>query len=459
LACLSVGLIPGNRPVILLPLILTYREKLVFTFTGSIIILSIDSCQHHRTLMTPFLQLLLLLAIILLLAKIGGYISIRLHQPSVLGELIVGLILGPSLINILHQPLFESLILEEVISEMAEMGVLLLMFVAGLELHLSELMRNVKVSALAGILGVAAPVSLGWGIGVLAGFEPNHALFLGLTMGATSVSISAQTLMELKVLRSRVGLGLLGAAVFDDVLVILLLSSFLALIGGSGGFADVMVIFFRMLIFLALSLLLGIYVLPRLVRLIAPLPISQGILTLALVVMFFYGVASEIVGGMAAITGSFLAGLMFARSPEKERLERGISPLAYGLFVPIFFVHIGLEVDIGVLQKGAYMLVIGIIVSAILGKLLGAGLGARLAGFSWIESFQLGAGMVSRGEVGLILASVGLKEGLLASREFSAVVAVVLFSTLLTPPLLRYLFSYEKKRIHVPDPVQLEEVN
>jgi Kef-type K+ transport system membrane component KefB len=408
--------------------------------------------------MTPFLQLLLLLAIILLCAKIGGYISVRLHQPSVLGELIVGLILGPSLINILHQPLLESLLLEEVISELADIGVLLLMFVAGLELHLSELARNRRISALSGFFGVALPVLLGWGIGRLAGFENSHAFFLGLTLGATSVSISAQTLMELNALRSRVGLSLLGAAVFDDVLVILLLSSFLALSGGGGGFIEIVIVFLQMVAFLGLSVLIGISVLPRLVRIISPLPISQGILTLALVVMFLYGVAAEVFGGMAAITGSFLAGLMFARSPEKDRLQRGINPLAYGLFVPIFFVHIGLEVDIGAMKSGAISLVIGIILVAIAGKLFGAGFGARLAGFTWLESAQLGAGMVSRGEVGLILATVGVKEGLLASGEFSAVVAMVLFSTLITPPLLRFLFSIDKAKYKLSVPVGTKEM-
>lgn len=391
--------------------------------------------------MTHFIQLLVLLAVILLLAKIGGYISIRLRQPSVLGELLVGLILGPSLVNILHIPLFESPVLPEIIAELAEMGVLFLMFVAGLELHLSELMRNVKVSALAGFLGVAAPVGLGYGVGALFGFEPQHALFLGLTLGATSVSISAQTLIELKALRSRVGLGLLGAAVFDDVLVILLLSSFLALGGTGDGLTQVLLIFVRMAAFLGISLLFGLYALPRLVRLVSTLPISQGTLTLALVVMFVYAAAAEVVGGMAAITGSFLAGLMFARSPEKERLQRGIANLSYGFFVPIFFVHIGLEMDMSTMSSDAWLLVSGVIVAAVVGKLFGAGLGARMAGFSWLESAQLGAGMVSRGEVGLILASVGMRENLLLAREFSAVVAVVLFSTLATPLLLRFLFS------------------
>lgn len=390
--------------------------------------------------MSPFLQLALLLAILLFAAKLAGYLSTSLHQPAVLGELLVGLFIGPSVIDIFQIPWFSDQLLENTIHALAEMGVLLLMFVAGLELHLADLARNGKVSLYAGVLGVLIPVLLGAGIGALAGFAPSQSIFLGLTMGATSVSISAQTLMELKALRSRVGMGLLGAAVFDDILVILLLSLFLAFGAEGGSITALAIVFLRMIVFLVISAFFGLLTLPWLVRKISPLPISQGVLTLALVVMFLYGVAAEILGGMAAITGAFLAGLMFARAPEKERLERGMSAISYGLFVPIFFVNIGLSVDLRQTGISALLLLAIITLTAVAGKFIGAGAGARLAGFSWNEAAQLGAGMVSRGEVGLILASVGVKEGLLHPDHFSAIVGMVLISTLITPPLLRYLF-------------------
>ena len=395
--------------------------------------------------MSVFLQLALLIAIILLAAKTAGYLSVRLGQPSVLGELLVGILLGPSLLDILHLP-FITGHLGETIKELGELGVLLLMFIAGLELHLNELTRNTKVSALSGIMGVLTPVALGTGTGLLFGLHWDSALFLGLTLGATSVSISAQTLMELKVLRTRVGLGLLGAAVFDDVLIILLLSIFLAVASGGTSVLGILWILAKMIIFLVASAAFGLYALPKMVRITRKLPISQGVLSLAMVVMLFYGVAAEVVGGMAAITGSFLAGLMFARCDEKERLEQGVSALAYGLFVPIFFVSIGLEVNIRDLQAEVLLLTVAIIVVAIISKFFGSGLGARWAGFSWRESWQLGAGMVSRGEVGLIVANVGIGAGLVTGEEFSAIVGMVLATTIVTPPMLRALFAEPKKK-------------
>lgn len=389
--------------------------------------------------MTPFLQLIFALAIILTLAKAAGYLSARLHQPSVLGELLIGVILGPSLIDFLNWPIFETGHLSETIHEFSEIGVLLLMFIAGLELHLNDLVRNIKVSALAGMLGVVVPVGFGWGAGLLFGLDQHEAFFLGLTLGATSVSISAQTLIELKMLRSRVGLGLLGSAVFDDILVILTLSIFLAFVEGSGGLLAILWVFLRMLIFLALSLAFGKWLLPYLTRRISHLPISQGVLTLALVVMFFYGLAAEVIGGMAAITGTFLAGLMFANSPEKERLERGFSVISYSLFVPIFFVDIGLIINLRQFSIQDLWLLIVITILAVLGKLLGAGLGSYWGGFNRRDSLVLGAGMVSRGEVGLILSSVGVISGLMSSSIFTIIVEVIFITTLITPPLIRYL--------------------
>lgn len=390
--------------------------------------------------MTPFLQLAFLIALFLLAAKLGGYLSTRLGQPSVLGELIVGLLLGPSLFDLIHLPFIDAHLMEEVIHEFAELGVLVLMFLAGLELHFSDLAKNKRVSALAGSLGVAIPVGLGFLAGEILGLTFDQSAFLGLTLGATSVSISVQTLMELKVLRSRVGLSLLGAAVFDDILVILLLSIFLALASGAGGFLQIVLVFGRILLFMALSGSFGIWVLPWLSRRIARLDLSYGPLTFSIIILLVFGLAAELVGGMAAITGSFLAGLMFSRTPEKKDIEPGLGAIAYSLFVPIFFINIGLSINLRELQLSAIWSILLIVAISIFGKIIGAGAGALLSKFSPRESLQLGIGMVSRGEVGLIVANVGLTAGWLNNEVFSAIVTMVLVTTLLTPLMLRFAF-------------------
>ncbi len=390
--------------------------------------------------MSPFLQLVFSLAVILLAAKVAGYVSTKLGQPAVLGELVMGVILGPSLIDLAHLPFITDLRLGNVIYDLGQLGVLLLMFLAGLEMHLSELAMNRKVSAYAGVLGVVFPVGLGILAGELFRLPLTHSIFFGLTLGATSVSISAQTLMELKALRSRVGLGLLGAAVFDDIFVILLLSAFTALSGG-GSPVEIIIVLAKMILFLSLSMGFGLWVLPLLARSASRLPVSQSVLTFGIVILLVYGLAAELLGGMAAITGTFIAGLMFARTPEKNQLEGGLRALAYSFFVPIFFVSVGLNVNIRELNLDAVWWLITATMLAILGKIIGAGFGARLAKFEWRESLQLGIGMVTRGEVGLIVATVGLNGGFIPHEVFSAILGMVLITDLLTPIMLRASFK------------------
>lgn len=396
--------------------------------------------------MSNFLQLITLLTIILVAAKLAGYLSTRIGQPSVFGELLIGILLGPSLLDLTHLPIITSTHLGETIYEIGELGVLLLMFLAGLELNIKDLARNTRVAALSGVLGVVVPVGLGILYGEVIGMDFQHALFLGLTLGATSVSISAQVLIELRVIRSKVGLGLLGAAIFDDVLVILLLSVFMALLSSAAGAAGVLLVFVKMIIFFGLAVLFGLYGLPRIVRLIHKLPISQGITTLAIIILLVYALAAELLGGMAAITGAFLGGLMFARTPEKSFIEANLHSIAYAFFVPIFFISIGLSVDLRSVRIETLWIILAITLIAILGKILGSGSGALLAKFTARESLQMGIGMVSRGEVGLIIAKVGIGAGLINNDLFSAIVAMILATTVVTPPLLRWSFSRKENK-------------
>jgi Kef-type K+ transport system membrane component KefB len=395
--------------------------------------------------MTTYLQLTLSLALIIASAKLAGYLSIRIGQPAVLGELLVGILLGPSVINLLHLSYFTDQHLPEVIHQLAEIGVLLLMFLAGLELHLSDLRHSSRVAGYAGTLGVIFPLIFGVAAGLAFSMNLDSAIFLGLILAATSVSISAQTLMELKLIRTRVGTGLLGAAVFDDILVILGISIFSALTQTSSesGFWRILMIFVRMVLYFGIASLIGWWLFPKISRRIHNQQISQGLIAFVFVTILLYGWFAETAGNMAAITGAFLAGVWFSRTSLKEKINNGISTLAYSIFVPIFFVNIGLSANVreftwtSLIQLGILTII------AIIGKILGAGWGANLGGLSRLESLQLGVGMISRGEVGLIAAAIGVSGGYLEQSSFSAIVGVVIITTILTPILLRMLFKKE----------------
>jgi Kef-type K+ transport system membrane component KefB len=276
------------------------------------------------------------------------------------------------------------------------------------------------------------------------------AIFVGLILAATSVSISAQTLMELKMIRSRVGIGLLGAAVFDDILVILGLSIFTALSQPEtgGGFWGIVLVVLQMMLYLGIASAIGWWIFPKITRRIHSQPVSQGLIAFVFVTILLYGWFAETTGHMATITGAFLAGLWFGRTLLKERINAGISTIAYGIFVPIFFINIGLSANVRELTGNGLLVLAGMTLVAIIGKVVGAGWGASLGGLSRRESLQLGVGMMSRGEVGLIVASVGVSEGLIQPDTFSALVGVVIITTILTPLLLRWLFASETK---VPD--------
>lgn len=403
--------------------------------------------------MDPLLQFLLALAIIVVAAKGSGYLSTRLGQPAVLGELLVGLILGPTVLDMLHWPVFGDAHLGETLSHLAHLGVLFLMFIAGLEIDIEGMMRAGRPAVLAGIAGVIAPVVLGMAATLPFGFDLQRSLFIGLVLSATSVSISAQTLMELGVLRTRVGVALLGAAVVDDVLVILLLSLFVALAGGGGeGVVAVFWVLLKMAAFLGLAIWLGARILPRLGSLVDQLPISEGVMALAIVVTLLYAWTAEALGGMAAITGAFLAGLLFARTPLRHHIKARMHTLAYSWLVPVFFVSIGLEADARALGLGGLPFALLIIFVAVLSKVLGGGIGARLGGFSNGEALRLGVGMASRGEVGLIVAAVGLDTGLIGEEIFASAVLMVLATTLLTPIMLRALYP---KAVGQPEPTEI----
>lgn len=393
--------------------------------------------------MLPFLQLVIALVIIIFAAKVAGYMSYKLGQPTVVGEVLAGLLLGPSLLHFLDWPVFTDVHLNETISHLAGVGVLLLLFLAGLELHLIELVKSGKGAVVTGSMGFFLTLGMGFVLALIFALETRQALFLGLMLAPTSVGISAQTLIELKVLRGKVGTTLLGAAALDDILGVLGVSIFLSLFVGEaiGEFSGVLTILFMMAIYLIIASACGYWVLPKLTGIIERMPISQGLIAFTFIIALFYSWSAEVFGHMAAIIGAFLAGLFLARSSQKDKIERGISAIAYGIFVPIFFVNVGLASNVRLISSSGLLLLAGMLVVVIISKLIGAGIGGRIGGMTNRESLQLGSGMIPRGEVVLIIATVGIVEGVIDADIYAAAVVLVILTILLIPPIMRYLFS------------------
>lgn len=404
--------------------------------------------------MSETLQLILALALVIFAAKAGGFVATRIKQPAVLGELLVGLLLGPSLINLFHIGPFAGGHTQDVIYELAEIGVIFLMFVAGLEVDVEEMLKSGKVALLAGNLGVVVPLVFGTLLALGFQLELYSAIFVGMILTATSVSISAQTLLELGVLKSKEGLALLGAAVVDDVVAILALSVFLAVAGIGDASRPLWLVIVLMIVFFIVAILLASRFFAPLTRRIEKLPISEGLLAFVIVITLLLAWAAEVVGGVAAITGAFIAGVFFGRTNFREEIERGMHTITYSFFVPIFLVSIGLRANLWDINATGFLFLAALIVVAVLSKVIGGGVGARLGGFDNLASFRVGLGMVSRGEVGLIITTIGLNAGLVTTEEYSQVVIMVLVTTLITPLLLRWAYSLSNRK--TPPPAELD---
>ncbi len=405
------------------------------------------------------MQLLMLLFLIIVVAKVAGALSNKLGQPAVFGEIAIGLILGPTVLDLLGLPIFSSVAghgasgaehpsLLGVIIDLADIGVILLMFVAGMETDIGRLRKVGFVAFMSGMGGVLLPMLGGIAVSRFFGFGWKESVFVGTILTATSVSISAQTLMELKALRSKEGATIIGAAVIDDVLGVIVLSLVIAfsLVGG-GGAKDVAVSVLAMAGFFVISILLGMRYLEKVTSKVVRIPASQALMAFVLAVTFLYAWAAEYLGQVAAITGSYIAGVLFARTKFREQIDQGIHPITYSMFVPVFFVSIGLRAN-GRELGGAALLTLLIVLVAIVAKVLGCAVGARAAGFNNIQSVRVGVGMISRGEVGLIVASVGLGYGIIERDVFSMMIVMVLVTTMVTPLLLRRVFP-KVEEVHV----------
>lgn len=394
----------------------------------------------------PLLQVLLLFSLIIISSKAAGALSKRLGQPAVLGELLIGLILGPTALNIMQwAPFTEHELLSGLVDYLAEFGVIFLMFLAGLETDLKE-MKRVGLAAVTGATGgVVLPFVLGTVISrYIGGYEWFECVFIGTILTATSVSITAQTLLEMGKLKSKEGTAVLGAAVVDDVMGIIILSIVVALHAGSTGAASAPVwwIIVKMILFFAVGILLGNYIVPRLLRWAARWEGTETMFAMAIVLGLLFAFLAEAFGEVAAITGSYLMGVLIAQHQDlSHEVTEKLSVLSYGFFVPIFFVSVGLEANAVTALAADPVLALWLVVAAILGKLLGSGLGVKAVGFTTMESIRVGTGMISRGEVALIVANIGLAAGVISQDIFSVMVIMTLVTTLVTPLLLRIVFK------------------
>jgi Kef-type K+ transport system membrane component KefB len=375
--------------------------------------------------------LLFTLALIWVGAELFGELAERFRQPAVLGELLAGVVLGVGGLGLVDPG-------AEIVHLLAEIGVVILLFEIGLEMRLADLLRVGGTSSVVAVVGVVLPLAAGYAAGIALGAEPVLALFLGATLTATSVGVTARVLRDLGRLESTEARVILGAAVIDDVLGLVLLTLVTGVLAGGEVTAGVALRVVGVAVgFLAGALLLGRILVPPGLRMIVRLRSQNALVPAALTLAFVLAVLSA-QAGSATIIGAFAAGLILAETERRHDIGRDLRPVAH-FFVPIFFVVVGAQVDLrpfNPFAPGGATLLLGVLgLSAI------AVVTKWAAGFApfWIRARKnaIGLGMVPRGEVGLVFAQVGRTSGLLSNEQFAAVVLIVMITTFLAPILLR----------------------
>ncbi|CAM4075782.1 cation:proton antiporter [Streptococcus penaeicida] len=377
------------------------------------------------------MQELFQITIILISSFLAIEASKKLAIPAVVGQLLVGIIIGPSLLNLVHQG--------HIIHFLAELGVILLMFLAGLEADLALLKKYLKPSLAVAITGVVIPVGLFYMVTKLMGYDVNTAMFYGIVFAATSVSITVEVLQEYKRVQTKVGAVILGAAVADDIIAVLLLSFFVATNKGSGSNSNLLFQMIGQLLFLLFLIALVKYIVPAIYRLTFKIDQFEKDSFLALLICFSMALLATTVG-MSAVIGSFFAGLAIGQTHKGEEIMHEISELSYMFFIPIFFASIALPLKFDGLFANLGIIIFFTIL-AVISKLLPGYLVAKGFNFSKMDSLTVGAGMVSRGEMALIIVQIGLAEKLITSQVYSTLVIVIILSTVIAPFILKKSFK------------------
>ena len=396
------------------------------------------------------LNFIIEIALLLATATLGGWIATKCKMPAVLGQIVVGIIIGPTVLALVDGN-------NELIRVLSEIGVIFLMFLAGLETDLKELKSSGKGAIIVAAGGIIFPLIIGTIVSIVffSQYLPSgdskpimYALYIGTILTATSVSISVSVLRDMNQLNGKQGVSILGAAIIDDVIGIILLAIVTGFVMPNDSGSGIGMLIVKIMLFFALALVVGFFMSKLLTRFSQNRAWKDRIITIAIISCFIFAYVSEMFS-VAAITGAFIAGVIYSTTPYKHKVVNGIHSIAYALFTPIFFVSIGLKADISsdVINYLGYAVVLVIV--AIGTKFIGCGLGAKLANFTTKQSFQIGAGMIARAEVALIVATQGLVKNIISNETFTSIVLIVVVSTLVAPPLLKYLFKSEENSMNI----------
>lgn len=370
-----------------------------------------------------------ILCLILTTTTLSAHLFRRINIPAVIGQLLVGVLLGSAGLNWVHPDLL--------VHEFSEIGVILLMFLAGLESDLGLLKKYFRPGMLVALFGIGLPVIGGWLTGTGFHLDFKQSLFLGIVLAATSVSISVEVLKELNVINTKEGSTILGASVVDDILVVFVLSFSLSFLTEKN--ADSLpfsLLLLEQAVYFLFIFLLVKWIAPYLIRLAEKLYANSAMIIVSLVICLGMSYMADLVG-LSSVIGAFFAGIAVSQTRVNREVLKNIEALGYAIFIPVFFVSVGLEVSFN--HFGAQLPFILVLTAiAILSKLIGGYAGAKLTGFKKNSALMVGAGMISRGEMALIILQIGQQEKLIEPTYYSAVVIVVLLSTLISPLALKF---------------------
>ncbi|BFL45586.1 cation:proton antiporter [Lactonifactor longoviformis] len=395
---------------------------------------------------------LLDLAIILLSTKLFGLLTRKIRMPQVVGALLAGLLLGPAVLGILKQT--------EFIHQVSEIGVIVLMFCAGLETDIDELKKSGKASFIIALMGVIVPLAGGFGVawyfnrpGMLESTADTSLLlqniFIGVILTATSVSITVETLKEMGKLNTKAGNAILGAAIIDDILGIIALTLITSMADPS---VKIGVVLLKIAgFFVAVGL--GGYLIHILFKkwVTGYKRDLQRFVIISFVICLIFAYVAEEFFGVADITGAFFAGLIITKTTKTNYIARRFSTLSYLLLSPVFFASIGIQVELPEMSSMLIAFSVILVLVAVLTKVVGCGLGAKMCRYSNKNAIRIGTGMISRGEVALIVAAKGDSVGLMSASLLGPVVVVVVITTIISPILLKLAFSHSKKKIQEPE--------